>query len=126
MAGTLVNLLEQEDPFPIYHIENPHRQPWADMIATLADCLDAPTLIPFDEWVRRVRSLPWVSSTDNPAFLIIDFLEEHFVRMSCGSLVLDTSHTQAHSATLAATGPVDTGLVRKYVSKWKELGFLRQ
>ncbi|KFY00088.1 hypothetical protein O988_03530 [Pseudogymnoascus sp. VKM F-3808] len=127
VAATLGELLLPETtPYPIYHIENPSRQPWKEMISTLAEALDVPpsNIIPFEEWVDRVRQFPGSVDLDNPAGRLVDFLEKNFVRMSCGDLVLDTAKSTEHSETLRNLGPVDGDLVRKYVHSWKTTGFL--
>lgn len=132
MAATLVDILLQPEGVRlhhIYHIENPVRQPWADMIATLAKALDYPDVIPFGEWVRRVRE--WPVKTDNgaeganPAYLLTDFLDDNFTRMSCGGLLMGTANAREHSSTLANVGPVTEATTRLYVSKWRETGFLK-
>lgn len=126
VAATLGELLVSDtNPYPIYHIENPSRQPWEAMTVMLADSLNIARkqIIPFDEWVERVRNHDGPIA-ENPAKNLVDFFDEHFIRMSCGGLVLDTVHTREHSATLRKTGPVDRELVSKYITAWKEAGFL--
>lgn len=122
IAGALSDLvLSDRTPYPIYHIENPVGQPWRKTNAILADALKIPNLIPFEEWVERVRSAP---QRNNPASTLLDFLDSNYLRMSCGGLVLDTKKTLEHSKTLAAVGPVSEEVVRKYIHIWKEIGFL--
>jgi hypothetical protein len=128
MAATLGELLlEPTEAYPIYHIENPQRQSWREMIAVLAELLDISkdNIIPFDEWVRRVRGSPSVAVSENPAVRLDEFIEVDFVRMSCGGLVLDTEHSVEHSKTLRELSPVSRDLVAKYVQMWREVGFLR-
>lgn len=112
--------------YPIYHIDNPVRQPWKDMIPVLAHALGIPLahVVPFNEWVRRVRHFPGSVDKDNPAYKLIDFLDENFLRMSCGGLLLDTSHARQHSPTLAAQGPVSEETAEGYIRYWKRTGFL--
>ncbi len=127
VAATLADLaLVENTPHPIYHIDNPIRQPWRKMIPVLADALDIPRVnaIPFKEWVQRVRDSPSLVSEDNPAAKLIDFLDDNFVRMSCGGLLLDTSKAREHSRTLSAVGPVNDDIVRKFVQSWKDMRFL--
>lgn len=124
IAATLSDLvLSDRAPYPIYHIENPVGQPWREMTATLADALHIPSknVIPFGEWIERVRAAP---QRNNPASTLLDFLDDNFLRMSCGRLVLDTKKTLEHSETLAAVGPVSEEVARKYIHIWKEIGFL--
>lgn len=132
MAGTLMDILLQPEGVrlhPIYHIENPVRQPWTDMIATLAEALDIPDVIPFGEWVRRVREWPVKADNGadgaNPAYLLTDFLDDNFTRMSCGGLLMGTTNAREHSPTLSNVGPVTEATTRLYVSKWRDIGFLK-
>ncbi|KAK8133100.1 polyketide synthase [Apiospora kogelbergensis] len=113
---------------PIYHIDNPVQQPWRAMSLTLTRDLDlggsAIALVPFDEWVARVRRSPLAPDTDNPAARLVDFLDGHFRRMSCGGLVLDTAKACRDSAALAVVGPVSDEVARRYVAAWRDAGFL--
>jgi thioester reductase-like protein len=112
--------------YPIYHIDNPLRQSWEDMLPILARALDIPSKnrLPFTEWVRRVRRFPGSVENDNPAFKLIDFLDGNFLRMSCGGLLLRTEHTQEHSLTLAAQDAVSADIAEGYIRHWKQTGFL--
>ena len=128
VAATLGDLLLADNlPYPIYHIENPVRQPWKEMVPVLADALGIPDkgIVPFEEWCRRVRSFPGSPETENLAAKLIDFLEDNFVRMSCHGLVLGTEKSREHSRTLANSEPVGEEVVKKYVTAWKEMAFLR-
>ena len=134
IAATLVDLItlpEDTEPYPIYHIDNPVRQPWKHMIRTLADALDVPQsgIIPYADWIQRVRDYQPVSENTadglNPAFLLIDFLDENFLRMSCGGLLMDTKKCCEHSRTLAREGPVSDDVARLYVRGWRDMGFLK-
>ncbi|KGO69364.1 Male sterility, NAD-binding [Penicillium expansum] len=126
VAATLGELLISDTtPYSIYHIENPSRQPWRKMVKTLARSLDIPQsgIIPFDQWIERVRISP-ASVNDCPAKQLLEFFDQHFIRMSCGGLILDTAKAREHSATLRERGPVGPGLVEKYILSWKTMGFL--
>ncbi|KAK7731068.1 Type I Iterative PKS [Cytospora paraplurivora] len=127
VAATLGELiLSPGTKQPIYHIENPVRQSWPDMIGMLCEVLGIPpqNVVSFEDWVSTVRSLPGSAGEDNPAARLVDFLSEHFVRMSCGGLILDTTKSRAESLALRSTDPVDFKLLGKYVAHWKKTGFL--
>jgi hypothetical protein len=129
VAATLSDLLlSNTDPSRIYHVENPARQPWAEMVSILAELLSIPqtSIIPFENWLEKVREYPGSSNNDNPAQRIMEFFDDHFLRMACGGLVLDTTRSRAHSKTLASAQPINADLVKKYVSSWKSMGFLRE
>jgi hypothetical protein len=110
----------------VYHIDNPVRQPWEELLPVVARELGVPPqgVVAFGQWVRRVRRFPGAVD-DNPAARLVDFLDDNFVRMSCGGLLLETKNTCMHSPTLSAVGPVSDGLVKKYVDWWKQAGFLQ-
>jgi thioester reductase-like protein len=122
VAGALSDLaLSDVTPYPVYHIDNPVGQPWRAMNEILADALNIPNLIPFQEWVEKVREAP---QRNNPASTLLEFLDSNYLRMSCGGLVLDVNHALEHSKTLSAVGPVSEEVVRKYIHIWKEIGFI--
>lgn len=130
VAGTLADLLlldPQIPLYPVYHVDNPVRQDWASVLPVLASELGIPreNMVPFREWVRRVRSFPGTLE-DNPAARLINFLDNNFIRMSCGGMLLETKKTCEHSTTLRGQGPVSAEVVKKYVDWWKHTGFLRE
>jgi len=128
VAGILSDLLLQSASIPhsIYHIDNPVRQAWRDMVRTWATALDISqkSIVPYSEWALRVRRYSGSVERDNPAHKLIDFLDKNFLRMSCGGLLLDTTHTTEHSPTLAAVGPVDETCALGYIAYWKDVDFL--
>lgn len=111
---------------PIYHIENPNRYPWPTLIECLRQALGIPRtrVVPFTEWLSCLRQGPAAAQEDNPAARIVDFLDHHFVRMSCGGVVLDMSKSLKDSQPLRSMQPVDEDLVKKYVQSWQNMGFL--
>ncbi|KAF7592428.1 hypothetical protein BBP40_000276 [Aspergillus hancockii] len=126
VAATLGDLLLGDQPaYPIYHIENPVRQSWPEMITVLSDalCIPQANIIPYGEWVRRVRQCT-LPTAQNPAIQLVDFFETDFLRMSCGGMILDTARSREHSVTLRTLGPIDRELVMKYIQAWKGSGFL--
>lgn len=113
----------------VYHIDNPVRQPWNKMLPLLALELGIPekNIIPFKEWIKRVRSFPSEAAPGcdlNPAKRLVDFLEADFLRMSCGGVLLSTERTRKDSETMRSVGSVDDATVRRYISSWKGRGFL--
>lgn len=122
VAAALSDLaLSNCNPYPIYHVENPVGQPWSQLNTILSDALGIPSLIPFEEWVERVRAAP---QHNNPAATLLEFLDSNYLRMSCGGLVLDVKKALEHSKSLTTVGAVSEEVVRKYARIWKEIGFL--
>ncbi|TIA51854.1 polyketide synthase [Aureobasidium pullulans] len=131
-ASAMVDLLDlggsndENGAHLVYHVDNPVGQPWTEMSAVLAAALeiDPQDIVPLKEWCARVRQSV-LSPVENPASLALGFLENHFERMACGGIFLDTRNAIEHSKTIAAEGPVSPQIVRSYVSAWKAMGFLR-
>lgn len=128
VAATLADLLfldPKTSLYPIYHIDNPVRQPWSDVLRVLASELGVPreNIVPFRKWVNGVRSFPGTVQ-DNPAARLISFLDENFIRMSCGGMLLDTTKTCEHSPSLRNQGPVGERAIQQYLDWWKRKGFL--
>ncbi|KAI1443553.1 hypothetical protein F5Y02DRAFT_428527 [Annulohypoxylon stygium] len=128
VAATIADLaLSEKATSHVYHIDNPVGQPWGEMVGILTEELGIPRqhIMPFPEWIRKVKRSPLAMEAENPALRLVDFLDKHFTRMSCGGIVLDTSKTEEHSSTLAALGPVAADTVRRYLHVWREMEFLR-
>ncbi|KAI1288309.1 putative polyketide synthase [Xylaria venustula] len=126
VAGSLTDLLISEtSTHSVYHIDNPGRQSWKDMIAALAQTLGIPQngIIPLDDWLEKVRELE-APAKSNPAAMILDFLSKDFERMSCGGVLLDTSNSIEHSPTLQQVEPISPESVRRYIQTWQSNGFL--
>lgn len=128
VAATLGELLLSDKSTAqqfIYHIDNPARQPWPEMIQTLAQTLDIPSerIIPYEQWLDRMRRFR-ASPVDNPALQLLDLFTYYFIPMSCGALVLDTTNTRVHSPTMQQMQPVGEELVRLYIDAWKRSSFL--
>lgn len=126
VADSLLDLLiSNTSPYAIYHIENPARQPWPEMIQLLASELEVSSdhIVPYEQWLDRVRNCG-ASIAENPAKQLMSFWETHFLRMSTGPLILDTKHSREHSKTMRESGPVESELVRRYIQRWKQCGYL--
>lgn len=123
-ASIIADLLLDEDmPAEIYHVDNPLGQEWASVVDVLANELGV-TKVPFKDWIERVRE--YGSSKENPAGVMVDWLEKNFERMSCRG-PLDTCVARKHSRTLREMEKeevVGAEQVRKFVCSWKERGFL--
>ncbi|KAJ5272904.1 hypothetical protein N7478_008029 [Penicillium angulare] len=129
-AAVMVDLLklenDSEPAYSAYHIDNPVGQPWESMSLVLSAALGIPpqNVIPHADWIKLVRRSP-LSTDENTAARIVDFLDGHFERMSCGGIILDTQKAKKHSAVMAAEGPVSDDIARAYVASWKSMGFLK-
>lgn len=80
------------------------------------------SIIPLERWLDLVASVP---GPGNPAASLIQFLRNDFLKMSCGSVVLDTSISRNVSSTMANMGPVGENAIRAYISYWRRMKLLK-
>ncbi len=110
---------------PIYHMENPYRQSWEGLITNLASILggDQPLpIIPYEKWLEKVKA---AGQDKNPAFRVLSFLENDFIRMSSGDVVLRTAETKLDSSTLVKSTAIDREHLEEYVAYWRRIGAMQ-
>ncbi|RDH27595.1 hypothetical protein BDQ94DRAFT_175511 [Aspergillus welwitschiae] len=108
----------------VYHVENPVRQPWCELLGYLSAHLGLP-IIPYKEWLSRMETNgDTVTGSPNPAKNLRDFFKNDFLHMSCGSVVMSTTSTTSVSAALRSAGPVSPGTLLLYIEQWRRTGFL--
>ncbi|OKL64463.1 hypothetical protein UA08_00993 [Talaromyces atroroseus] len=119
-------LLDPRPPHLVYHIENPARQPWSEIIEQLAQPIlgDGAATIPYNEWLARVKAAQ-THVSHSPIQSLLDLFERDFTRMDCGGVVLDTSLAQSVSPSLREATAVDAKTISLYVSNWKRMKFLQ-
>ncbi|EEY23690.1 conserved hypothetical protein [Verticillium alfalfae VaMs.102] len=118
-AKSLAEIALHAADVPLFlHLENPVRQPLADICAFFAAELGLPTkTISFEEWMQQ--------SCDAGALRSLErFFRDHFRPLAGGSVVLDTARALAVSETLRSSGGVPQQLIAKYVARWRKEGFL--
>jgi thioester reductase-like protein len=129
-AEALSELLLTPHPVnSIYHLENPVRQSWHDVLTTLAYKLDISSteFLPFDEWMDRVSDFAADKGTKedrSAAMMLAEFFKHDFQHMSGGNVILDTARARAISHTLRGMDAVEGELVASYVDQWRKMGFL--
>lgn len=105
----------------VYHLENPVRQRWEDVVAVLCKQLQIDNLVPFEEWLDLVAA---ADEFANPAKKLADFFSTYFIQMASGDLVLDTAQARGASPTLASMRAVDNIQLQAYISYWQSVGIL--
>ena len=114
----------------IYHLENPVRQPWRDLLTVLAPKLQLPNreLLPLADWVQGVCAMTdddEKKAGGNPAKKLASFYREEFQTIAGGAVVLDSERAREASRTFRQVGGVGKDLIERYVESWKIGGFLR-
>jgi hypothetical protein len=116
----------------IYHMENPSRQTWEGLIDNLASILGSSTggdsdgkpltKVPFAEWLAKVKG---AGEEGNPAYRVINFLENDFLRMSSGVVILRTAETKMDSPSLVKSTAIDRRHLGEYVEYWRRVGAMQ-
>ncbi|KIP06549.1 hypothetical protein PHLGIDRAFT_106815 [Phlebiopsis gigantea 11061_1 CR5-6] len=122
-ARAMVELLAANGASRVLHLENPARQPWADILAAVAASLPPlSAALPYERWLEAVKATRDPGA--NPCAKIVPFLEEEFLRMAAGAVVLDTREGMRRSETLQTCGILGLEVVKRYVDTWRQRGFL--
>jgi hypothetical protein len=107
----------------VYHLENHIRQSWQDVAVVLVRRLGLPerSIVPMDDWLKLVEC---GSSEGNPAQGLLDFFSNDFIKMSDGSIMLDTAITRSVSPTLRRMSPISENDIAAYIEYWRSVGLL--
>lgn len=99
------------------HLENPMRQPAADILTFLSEELGllGVARLPFEEWLQKALDVGIGGS-------LSAFFQDHFRDLALGTIVLDTTKARAISPTLKGSNAVQKELIVRYIRRWKELG----
>jgi len=110
----------------IFHLENPIRQSWADVLDVLVPELSVTnsSIIPYAEWLAKVLAVPDEKINANPAKKMADFFQRDFEHMAGGQIVMSTESTRKASPCLRNCDAVGGDIIRDYVRGWREVGFL--
>jgi nucleoside-diphosphate-sugar epimerase len=128
-AEVLSELLLTTQPYrPVYHLENPMRQSWHDVLTVLGSRmgLDDKDFLSLDEWLNRALRLEDVSTDgNNPAKQLGDFFREDFAHMAGGGIVLGTEKARIASPMLDHMDVVSDDTIAAYIDNWRRIGFLK-
>jgi hypothetical protein len=72
----------------------------------------------FEDWLEM-----FIKNQDNTSNLY-EFFKDHFLRLSGGSIILETQGSRAISRTLSTVNGVNSGAVEQYIDYWEQVGFL--
>ncbi|KAG6876324.1 hypothetical protein C0992_013352 [Termitomyces sp. T32_za158] len=108
-----------------YHMENPSRQSWEEIMRSLSGILGkhgAPLpLIPLKDWLARVKALG-DDPKRNAAFKIMSFLERDFETMASGNVVLCTAMAKVDSVLMEKCAALNQRHIEEYVAYWRSVG----
>lgn len=108
----------------VYHIENPVRQAWNDVLHIIGRDLDLQTFLPFEEWLGNVSSHAEGLGEENPAKGLLEFFRGDFIRMACGQVIMATDETRKVSRTMSNMDSLQEEDITCYVQFWKRVGYL--
>lgn len=126
-AQALVELLfaSSSEQF-MFHLENPIRQSWHEVLTTVASELKIAetSFLPYREWLARVLAIPDNRIHENPAKKLAGFFAGDFEHMASGGIIMDTGKAREASGCLRGMNAIDEDLISAYVARWRGAGFL--
>lgn len=107
----------------VLHILNRHTAPFASILAGLRQAGVAFETVPRREWLRRLaESDPDVAA--NPTRKLLPFYEGRIGGdIEKARPAFDTRKAEERCQVMRGLGPIDDGLVSKWVEVWRESGF---
>ncbi|EFR03735.1 L-aminoadipate-semialdehyde dehydrogenase [Nannizzia gypsea CBS 118893] len=113
-------LLDDRTGHLLYHVENPVRQSWKDILSIIQEDYSFKNvpLIEFDRWIELA------TAEGKPLEDLRWFFKEYFLPMATGEVKLETIHSTWSSPTLRASSVVNKSTLQLYLSVWKKLGAL--
>lgn len=120
-AQSLVEILLRRDKVDRFlHLENPVRQSVNDAFTIMGRelGLSSPTMIPFEQWLKRAVEAGAIRSLEG-------FFQDHFLELGAGGVILDTAKSRALSKTLTGSGGLGRELIAEYIRRWRRDGFLK-
>lgn len=127
-AATITDiLLCNKSSQMVYHLENPVRQSWNDILHLVAAELHMPPseFIPFDQWMNKVCTASAAADEDLPVKKLEGFFRADFEHMACGDVILDTKNARDVSPTLRRLGRLSRDTLVSYIDYWKSIGYLK-
>ena len=107
--------------YEAYHLENPVRQSWADIIDVFGRELGIAARVDLASWCDAVARLP---DADNPAKQLLEFFRNEFEHNASGEVAMDTAHARQASQTLRKVRTIGEETVQAYVANWRKCEFL--
>ncbi|KAI8139176.1 hypothetical protein BJV82DRAFT_660202 [Fennellomyces sp. T-0311] len=102
-----------------YHIVNPQRVTWSDVLEAMQMCGMKFEVVQPEEWVQALSK-----HQDNPAYRLLSFFETHFRSSGETKMPLwQTQGTVEAAPCLAASPPFSSALLQKYLAFWQDVGF---
>lgn len=114
----------------MYHLENPFRQPWHEVLAMLAPLLHRRinNSLPLNEWIALVKgsSATRDSNTAKPAQRLVESFEKDFERMTGRDVKLGMSNCFKPSSSLRCVERIPNSLLAAYFDYWKGDEFFKK
>lgn len=121
MAQVLLELCNSaaacgEGEVPVYHVVNPKKTSWTELLTCLTDRMGLPTKA-FSEWVKELSESSADDLSRNPAMKLFGFFSVT-AEQSGGQAELSTTASQKASQTWGSMGVVDAGCLGLWLQQW--------
>ncbi|KAI0905314.1 hypothetical protein F4823DRAFT_632972 [Ustulina deusta] len=115
----------------VYHMENPLRRDWMEILDTFSSALSLEVeRVSFQDWLELVTKKQSEAAGDQniaehyPAVGLLEFLNSEFETVGTGKLVLSTRRACDVSTRLREAVAIEDDLLRLFIQHWRLSGFL--
>lgn len=124
VSTLLLGQIKGEQGYELHNLVNPAAMSWEQFL----DGLEEASGIAFErvsmpEWVQRLQTV-CEEKPEVPGGKLLGFFEEMAEAKEEGDVVFDTRKTKKLVPRLRGCGKVDVELMRLYLAKWRENGFI--
>ncbi len=106
----------------VYNLANPRAARWLDLVqALVARWGPATKVVPFAQWLAALQAVDTPDVEQLPAIKILDFYKGLAAESALPArerVAYATDKARAHSATMAALGPVDGQAMATWLQQW--------
>ncbi|PLN86966.1 hypothetical protein BDW42DRAFT_189877 [Aspergillus taichungensis] len=113
-AAVVAQITLSSSPCRYYHVENPIRQPWSDLLVMLRAELGLST-VPYEDWIMRATQAGELAHLER-------FYRHDFLSLAGGEIRLQTVAAREASRALRSCGGVGVDVVKKYLQSWRDQG----
>ncbi|OBZ90412.1 Linear gramicidin synthase subunit D [Choanephora cucurbitarum] len=117
-SASIKDLMLQDSTHSIYHIVNPHRIHWSDVLQAMKEAGMSFDIVSTAEWIEALNQ-----DQSNPCYRLISFYEANFKNSHFKMPIWKTEETQMLAPVIDRSPVLDAQLFRKYLTHWQSVGF---
>ncbi|KAF1344851.1 male sterility protein [Delphinella strobiligena] len=124
VSTLLLGQIKGEQGYELHNLVNPEAMSWEQFLDGLEEASGvAFERVSMPEWVQRLQAV-CEENPNVPGGKLLGFFEDMAQAKEEGDVVFDAQKTAKLVPRLGACGKIDVELIRLYLAKWREIGFI--